>query len=792
MHIKLFISAVTKEFGSYRDALRRLLQRHNVTVQVQVQVQEDFIAGGLPTLDKLDLYIKGCDAVIHIAGDMTGSWAKQASLDVIKGRYGDLAARLPELKSTLDTGHPKVSYTQWEAYLAVYHRKELLIAVPEPGAPRDATYVKDAEQQTSQQSHLARLQAHERFEGIRFASSDQLALGLFRSTLYDLLTRAGIPSPEPRPRRKPIDLHYASIGTLFKGREAFVADLRKSLARVADGAAASAICNAVYGLGGIGKTRLAVEYAWQHRDEYSALLLVFANTPADLRRNLAALVGPLVLDLPEQKVEDEEVRVAAALRWLQQNPGWFLIFDNVDTEEAAAEVEKLLARLHGGQVLITSRLSNWSALVDRLDLDVLSDGASVAYLLERTEKRRRKAPDDEAQARVLAGELGHLALGLAQAGAYIDKHRLSFTQYLAEWHANREAVLKWSDARLMQDYERSVAVTWLTSVTQLDKPARHLLDRLAWLASEPIPEALLDSAVLGERDDAGDQRAALVELEAYSLVTRAPPAFTVHRLVQEVTRRSLKGEAGRAALISSLAWIEHAFGGDENDLRLRPMLDSLVPHVRAVTDRAEAAGVSESTAGLLMQLGDVLGSRVPLGGIEPFYRRALAICDRLAQADLNNAGWQRDLSVSYNKVGDVQVAQGNLPEALKSFRDSLAIRDRLAQADPNNAGWQRDLAVSNERLGDIYAAQSQGGEAKSAFERALAIYTELLAEYPDNTYVLVSSTVPLMRLGELNGKSGRLYYEKALKILRQLDDAGRLEPRRKPSIARIEERLAKL
>jgi hypothetical protein len=69
--------------------------------------------------------------------------------------------------------------------------------------------------------------------------------------------------------------------------------------------------------------------------------------------------------------------------------------------------------------------------------------------------------------------------------------------------------------------------------------------------------------------------------------------------------------------------------------------------------------------------------------------------------DPGNAGWQHDLSVSFNKVGDVLVAQGNLPEALKSYRDSLAIRDRLAKSDPGNAGWQRDLAVCDERLGDI-------------------------------------------------------------------------------------------
>ena len=63
--------------------------------------------------------------------------------------------------------------------------------------------------------------------------------------------------------------------------------------------------------------------------------------------------------------------------------------------------------------------------------------------------------------------------------------------------------------------------------------------------------------------------------------------------------------------------------------------------------------------------------------------------------------WQRDLSVSYDNVGDVLEAQGNLAEALKSYQDSLAISERLAKADPSNAGWQRDLSVSYNKVGDV-------------------------------------------------------------------------------------------
>src|SRR5262249_24399190 len=85
----------------------------------------------------------------------------------------------------------------------------------------------------------------------------------------------------------------------------------------------------VHGLGGIGKTRAAIEYAYRHADEFTALLFVRADSPSSLQQNLAALCGPLVLDLAEKEARETEVEVAAVLQWLQQHPGWFLILDNV-------------------------------------------------------------------------------------------------------------------------------------------------------------------------------------------------------------------------------------------------------------------------------------------------------------------------------------------------------------------------------------------------------------------------------------------------------------------------------
>jgi hypothetical protein len=175
----------------------------------------------------------------------------------------------------------------------------------------------------------------------------------------DQLARAILKEDWPKKRTgKPIALPYPSLGGLFKSRDEFLKELHTSLSR---GSGRTAIVgSALYGLGGIGKTRAAVEYAWAHQDDYTALLFVIAESPEALRRNLTALAGPLVLDLPEQHATEEDVRLKAAIDSLKLHPGWFLVLDNVDTAKALKETDKLLGGLTGGRVVVTSRLANFA------------------------------------------------------------------------------------------------------------------------------------------------------------------------------------------------------------------------------------------------------------------------------------------------------------------------------------------------------------------------------------------------------------------------------------------------
>jgi hypothetical protein len=290
-------------------------------------------------------YIKECDAVVCVIGTRGGARPPPAAAT-------DFAHLLPP-------GITEASYTQWEFYFArAYQRRlSLYIAAAEYPPDQDTPTGDDfPELQQVFVTHIKEAGLHY----IPFSSRDQLRAEILKE-----------PWPE-KPRTRPIVLPYASLGGLFKGREAFLRRLRQSLTRDKRGATAI-VSKALYRMGGIGKTRAAVEYAWTHREDYTALLFVAADSPEELRRNLASLAGPLLL--PEREAAEEEVRLSAVLAWFAANPGWLLILDNLDTRDALAAADRLMGRLTGGHVLLTSRLDRFARQVEALELAVLTPNA---------------------------------------------------------------------------------------------------------------------------------------------------------------------------------------------------------------------------------------------------------------------------------------------------------------------------------------------------------------------------------------------------------------------------------
>jgi tetratricopeptide (TPR) repeat protein len=127
------------------------------------------------------------------------------------------------------------------------------------------------------------------------------------------------------------------------------------------------------------------------------------------------------------------------------------------------------------------------------------------------------------------------------------------------------------------------------------------------------------------------------------------------------------------------------------------------------------------------------------------FRDGFAIAGRLAKADPNNADWQRDLSGSYIKIGDVLVAQGNLLEALKSFHEGFAIMERLVKADPSNLQWRNDLQVAIDRIGGLAYGFVLAGD----FSNALDAADQAVALAPDRLWFHGNRAHALMFLGRV-------------------------------------------
>jgi tetratricopeptide (TPR) repeat protein len=518
-----------------------------------------------------------------------------------------------------------------------------------------------------------------------------------------------LPSPElPLVRNIP-----DSLGDLFKGRDDLLLQLANALG--ATGAAREFL---LCGLGGIGKTRLAIEYAWRYGARYSALLLVRADSPEGLRGQLHSLAGPDLLFLPERQAPEADA-IAAVGRWLREHPGWLLILDGADTEEAARAVLNLLPRLLGGHILIASRFTRWPRTVRELSVPLLTAAEAVAFLLDHTASKRELTPDDAAQAAILADTLGHLPLALEQAAAYIAANQMSLAAYLDSWAHERQDVLEWYDELVIQ-YPASIAVTWQKSFHRLNPVAGALLRLTAHLAPEPIPLSMLaDERLVHEAADLLCEETAqapshqtlnmaLADLASYSLIARRSRELSVHRMVQEVLR-------GRIPVARRQAWVERSLRLADNFLPVDPEAlhtwsgwDALRPHAVTVLEHADREGILDSTSRLRNRLGIMLQIKGLFTEAELQFRRAIEI------AVTTRGRRDRSVAVESSNLASVLKAMGRLDEAEQLYRAALAIDEECLGAGHS------EVAADLSNL--AFLLKHMGHEAEAARLKARAAH----------------------------------------------------------------------
>jgi tetratricopeptide (TPR) repeat protein len=291
----------------------------------------------------------------------------------------------------------------------------------------------------------------------------------------------------------------------------------------------------------------------------------------------------------------------------------------------------------------------------------------------------------------------------------------------------------WAGERL-SDYHHTVAQTWQTSVDQLTEAGRHLLERVAFLAPDPVPGLLLDVPVPGVTTE--DAHAALDDLATYSLAVSDTQggSFTVHPLVQDVTRRRLEaGSMANKRLTEALGWVNAAFAGDPQDWRTWVQLDPLAPHADTVTRHADAAGIAAPTLRLMSSLGLLFHAKMVNAQAELLLRRALAI----GEASLGND--HPDIADCLNNLAGHLAETNRLPEAEPLIRRALGISQAsFGDQHPNVA-----RALNN--LARLLQATSRPDEAEPLIRRALAIIETSLGRIHPSVAPLLTTLAELLK-----------------------------------------------
>ena len=339
----------------------------------------------------------------------------------------------------------------------------------------------------------------------------------------------------------------------FTGRQELLDGLRAAL--TSEGTAALTQPQAIHGLGGVGKTQLAIEYAYRFAGEYDLVWWVPSEEPSALAATYAGLAR--ALDLPDQDAAEQAVIIEAVKRWLDRHGNWLLVLDNAPGPDFVGDY---LPQAPTGHVLITSRDPNWGGVARPLPVQEFPRDQSVEFLLKRT------GQSDEEAADTLAEALGDLPLALEQVGAYIEETGITLANYLELFQVRSGELL--SRGR-PPGYQATVATTWEISLQQLSQPSADLMSLFSFLAPEDIPKSLLEkgaehlpeplTATVGDPLALND---AVSQLRHYSFIEVGDGSWSVHRLVQGVVRDRLDDTASTSWAGAAIGLIDDAFPSD--------------------------------------------------------------------------------------------------------------------------------------------------------------------------------------------------------------------------------------
>jgi hypothetical protein len=578
----------------------------------------------------------------------------------------------------------------------------------------------------------------------------------------------------------------------FTGREILLAQLRERLC-----AGGSTVVQALHGMGGVGKTQLAIEYAYRFADQYETVWWIAAEHAGLIGDQYAALGVELGIVTPAM---DTAAAARVVKAYLRGRCRWLLIFDNADT---AADVRDWLP-CGPGHILITSQNSGWTELAARVEVDLLSRPESVALLRAHVPA----LPDDEADQ--LAEALGALPLALAQAAGFMSETGMSAHDYRDLLDTRAAELL---DQHPPDGHPRSLASAICVSsdrLAEVDPAALALLRLGAFLAPEPIPAGLLTQTLPVSDQDQPPELAALAaaavspiaahrslgRLDSYGLA-RVDHGLHLHRLTRAIVVDQLTPKRAAAYRAHAQRLLVAACPGDPRDLRTWSGWARILPHLLAVdpatSSNPEVRDLVCRAVCYMLRRGD----RRPLPELAehlhrswrehlgPDDRHTLQAASHLVRAQNDLARWRqagelaedtlvRSQRVLGNDHPDTLAAAANFAECLVELRqfgrgrqlgeDTLARRRRVLGEDhPDTLESAHGLACALQALGK-YA------EARQVDEDTLARRRRTLGDDHPDTLVSANNLAYTMCLQDEAAEARPLITDTLLRYRRTLGD----------------------
>ena len=513
----------------------------------------------------------------------------------------------------------------------------------------------------------------------------------------------------------------------FLGRDAFLERLYTQLQ--SGQVAALTQRQAISGLGGIGKTQLAVEFAYRHQQGYQAIFWARAEDAEALTSSYIALAR--LLDLPEKDAQEQAIIIETVKRWLQLHQHWLLILDNADEPDL---VIPFLPSVLGGHVLLTTRATALRRLgiVNPLEINTLPPDQGALFLLRRAglhlpdASLEQASPTEQELARQLSQELDGLPLALDQAGAYLEATGTSLDRYQQIYQQHRSDLLKERRGQ-PYDHPEPVATTWEVSFQRVEArnpAAADLLRLCAFLAPDSIGEEIfmqgaekLGSTLAQVATDHYMLDQAIEVLRAYSLITRNSSfhSLTVHRLVQAVIRDSLSTEEFQQWLHRAILAILAVFPIGE--FEFWEACECHMPHALLGSSWIENQHVETlEAAELLFRTGYYLHESGRYAGVEHLYQRVLTIRERHLGAD------HPFIANTLNNLGRLYDRQGQYTKAEQLLERALAIsKQQLGVEHPRTASILSNLGGLFDRLGKFAEAEVFLKQALSIREGQLGV-----------------------------------------------------------------------